>query len=220
MYFDIRDRFVGTIAMLPEPSLLAAVPACPEWSIHALLAHVVAMPMAIAAGEIPDEVIGGGDPNPWLARLVEANVDRPVIDLARWWASDDETLSATVEGAGLLLADLFTHEGDLHGAIGSRAHRATAELDSQLDAALAGLQKDIAEAGLPPIGVDNGTERRISADGDPGWVLRTDFWTAHRALNSRRTPDELLAMDHEGDPARYFEVMNHHLPFPDGSLGE
>lgn len=220
MYFDIRDRIVGAIAMMTDEQLEGTVPACPDWTVRELLAHLVAMPMAIVAGEIPDEVMGGGDPGPWLDRLVADNADRPVLDLARWWASDDEALAATLSGAGLLLADLMTHEGDLHGAIGSRAHRNAPELDSQIDAALAGVHKGIVAAGLPPVCVDTGTDRRTSGEGDPGWTLRTDFWEAHRALNSRRTRDELLLIDHDGDPSMYFDVLHDHLPLPDESLGE
>ncbi len=220
MYFDIRDRFVGTVAMLSDEQLGSTVPACPDWSVRGLLAHLVSMPMAIVAGEIPDEVLGGGDPNPWLARLVADNVDRPVLDLARWWGSNDEALAGLFPGAGLLLADLMTHEGDLHGAIGSRAHRNAPELDSQIDAALAGVAKDIEAAGLPPIRVDTGATQRSSGEGEPGWTLRTNLWEAHRALNSRRTKEELLAIDHDGDPSMYIEVLNNHLPLPAGSLGE
>jgi len=220
MYFDVRERVVGTVAMLDDDQLATPVPACPEWTVHALVAHLVAMPMAIVAGDIPEAVMGGGDPNPWLAQLVADNQHRTVSDLARWWASDDDALAATLAGAGLLLADLFTHEGDLHGALGSTAHRNTPELDSQIDAAMAGLQKDITAAGLPPLAVDSGAERRVSADGTPGWTLRTGFWEAHRVFNSRRTPEEVLALPHDGDPSIYFDVMHEHLPLPGTSLGE
>ncbi len=220
MYFDIRDRVAGTAAMLTDEQLTQVVPACPEWSVQGLVTHLVSMPMAILAGDIPEAVMAGGDPNPWLAELVETNVDRPILELLRWWASDDEALGALLANAGLLLADLMTHEGDLHGALGSSAHRNVPELDSQIDAALAGVAKDIEAAGLPPVAVANGADVRRSGDGEPGWTIRAGFWEAHRALNSRRTRDELLAIDHEGDPARYFGVLDAHLPLPTESLGE
>ena len=220
MYFAVRERVVGTVAMCSDDQLALPVPACPAWSVHELFAHLVSMPVAILEGDVPAEVMGGGDPNPWLNRLVEEHARRPVVELARRWAGNDVALAAVVDGAGLLLADIFTHEGDLHGAIGSRANRSTPELDSQIDAALAGLQKDIGAAGLPPLAVDNGHEVRVSAAGDAGWTLRTDFWTAHRALNSRRTREELRAIDHEGDPEPYLDVMHRHLPLPEVSLGE
>lgn len=219
-YFDIRDRVVGAVAMMTDDQLASTVPACPEWTVHQLFAHLTSMPMTILAGDIPESVMSGGDPHPWLGRLVEEHGQRPVIDLARWWASDDEALADLLPAAGLLLADLMTHEGDLHGAIGSRAHRHVPELDSQIDAALAGVAKEIEAAGLPPIGVDTGSDRRISGDGDAGWTLHTDLWEAHRVLNSRRTRDELLAIPHSGDPAPYLDILDAHLPLPSQSLGE
>lgn len=220
MYFDVRDRFVGTVAMLSAEGLERVVPACPEWTVHELFTHVVSMPMAIAVGDIPEVVMGGGDPNPWLADLVAEHSSRSVVDLARWWASADDALSELFPGAGLLLADLFTHESDLHGALRSQAHRRTPELDSQIDAALAGVQQAIAARSLAPIAVDDGHDRRVSGEGEPGWTLRVDFWEAHRALNSRRTRDELVAIPHDGNPEPYLDVLHDHLPLPQHTLGE
>ncbi len=123
MYFDIRERVVGAAVILDDGALATRVPACPDWTVHQLVAHLVSMPMAIIAGDIPEAVMGGGDPNPWLRGLVDEHAERSITDLARWWASDDDALTDLLPGAGLLLADLFTHESDLHGAVGSRGHR-------------------------------------------------------------------------------------------------
>ena len=220
MYFDIRERVAGAAVLLDERALAARVPACPDWTVHQLVVHLVSMPMAIIAGDVPETVMAGGDPNPWLRGLVDEHADRSIGDLARWWASEDAALAELLPGAGLLLADLFTHESDLHGAVGSPGHRDAAELASQIDAALAGVQKDVAAAGLPPICVDTGTERRCSAEGEPGWTLRCGFWEAHRVLNSRRTREEVLALAHDGDPSRYLEALDRHLPLPARSSGE
>lgn len=220
MYFDIRERVIGATVRLDDRALGTRVPACPDWTVHQLVAHLVSVPMAIIAGDVPETVMAGGDPNPWLRELVEEAAGRSIGELARWWASDDDALAELIPGAGLLLADLFTHESDLHGALGSRGHRDAPELDSQIDATLAGIQKDVGAAGLPPVCVDTGSDRRCSGEGEPGWTLRTGFWEAHRALNSRRTRDELMAMDHSGDPLRYVEVLDGHLPLPARSLGE
>ena len=220
MYFDVRERFVGAVAMLADEQLATSVPACPEWSVQDLLTHLVSMPMAILAAEIPERVMAGDDPNPWLAGLVAEHADRSVTELAHWWASSDDALADLIPNAGLLLADLFTHESDLHGALGSTAHRDAPELTFQIGAALAGLQPGIGDAGLPPISVDAGSEHWSSADGEPGWTLRCGPWEAHRALSSRRTRQELLALPHEGDPTPYLQLMDDHLPLPEQSLGE
>jgi len=219
-YFALRDRVVAMTAMANESQLAQPVPACPEWTVQQLFTHVAAMPMTILAGEIPDEVMAGSDPNPWLARMVDEHGGRSVVDLARWWGSDDAALGGFVDGAELLLVDLFVHDSDLCGALGRPPLRTTAELDPQLDAALAALQPAVAAAELAPIAVDDGTGRRSSAAGAPGWVLRTDRWTAHRTLSSRRTRDEVLAIPHDGDPEPYLDLLDEHLPLPGVSLGE
>lgn len=153
MYFDIRERVIRAV-MMDGDQHATRMPACPDWTVQGLVAQFVSMPMAIVAGDIPDPVTGGGDPNPWLARPVADNQLRTIPDLARWWASNDDALATAPEGAGPLLADLFTSDGSLYGAIVWTTHRNTPELDSQIDAAGAGLQKGITAAGLPPIAVD------------------------------------------------------------------
>lgn len=215
-YFAIRERFVGAAAMLTDDQRVLTVPACPGWSAHELLTHVVSMPTAILAGDLPE----GGDPNPWLQRLVDENSHREFGDLAQLWSADDEALAGLVRGAGLLLADLFVHESDLHAAVGSVGHREAPELPTQLGASLAALQKQLAQTELAPICVDTGQLRMATSDGDPGWTLRCSAWEAHRALNSRRTREELLALEHDGEPAAYFEILHEHLPLPETTLGE
>ena len=219
-YLDGRERVVGAVALLTDEQRAVTVPACPEWTVHDLLAHMVSMPMAILAGDVPESVVAGGDPNPWLADLVAEHSARSFADLARWWASEDDALVALLPDADLLLTDLVTHEGDLHGALGSRAHRGAPELADHVDAALAGLRPGLDAAGLAPIAVDTGAVRRVSGEGEPGWTLRTGLWEAHRALSSRRTRAEVLALPHEGDPTAYVEVLDRHLPLPARSLGE
>ena len=93
MYFDIRERVAGAAVLLDERALAARVPACPDWTVHQLVVHLVSMPMAIIAGDVPETVMAGGDPNPWLRGLVDEHADRSIGDLARWWASEDAALA-------------------------------------------------------------------------------------------------------------------------------
>ncbi len=75
MYFDIREPVARAAVILDDGALATRVPACPDWTVHQLVAHLVSMPMAIIAGDIPEAVMGGGDPNPWLRGLVDEHAE-------------------------------------------------------------------------------------------------------------------------------------------------
>lgn len=217
-YFSIRDRIVGAVTGWTDGQHDAVVPACPDWTVHQLLTHVVATPMAITAGDLPDSA----DVDGWLQGLVDRHCSRPVEDLCAWWESDDVALEALCERAGVLVGDLFVHESDLHGAVGSHECRDTPELASHLELSVVAFGNDIAAAdpGLAPVRVATGTGDHRTGEGDPGWTLRVDAWEAHRALNSRRTRSELLTLPADGDASPYLDVLHDHLPLPDVSLGE
>jgi hypothetical protein len=59
-----------------------------------------------------------------------------------------------------------------------------------------------------------------SHDADAGWVLLVTPSEAVRAINSRRTADELRALPSDGDVVPYLPVLAAHLPLPVRSLGE
>ena len=75
-------------------------------------------------------------------------------------------------------------------------------------------------AGLAPIEVRCGERVWRSHDGEPGWTLLVDPWEAVRAINSRRTADELRALSSRGNPDPYLPLLDAHLPLPAESLGE
>ncbi|WP_419918102.1 maleylpyruvate isomerase N-terminal domain-containing protein [Candidatus Poriferisocius sp.] len=215
-YFAIRGRLVEAVTDLDDEQLKTTVPACPDWTIQQLLTHVVSMPLSIIAGDLPE----GPEAATWIDRLIVRHGQRSIQDLTGWWCSNDEALSGLLANAALLVDDLFIHEGDLYGALGSTAQKDAPELASQLATSVSALSSHLATAGLAPLCVDTGEVRLVSGDGEPGWTLRADAWEAHRALSSRRTRQELIALAGDGDPRPYVSAIDAHLPLPATSLGE
>ena len=94
------------------------------------------------------------------------------------------------------------------------------EVEVVLPLTLEGLAGPLRDAGLGAIEVVDGTSSWRSHDAEASWTLETTAWEAVRAVNSRRTADELRALPHRGDPEPYLAVLDAHLPLPLSSLGE
>jgi hypothetical protein len=214
-YRNVRARMAGVLADATAADLARTVPACPDWTVHDLVAHAVGIPEALAAGQFPS-----GDLQAWLDGLVEERRDVPVPELLDRWDALDAALDPILAGGGLLLADLLTHEHDLRGALDRPGARDAAEVAQVVPLALANLVGDLSAAGLAPLAVDSGVGRWVSGDGDPGCTLQVDPWEATRVLVSRRTADEIRATPCTGDLEPYLAVIAAHSPLPVASLGE
>ena len=214
-YRNVRVRMTDLLLAAGPDDLARTVPACPDWTVHDLLAHVVGIPEAIVGGDFPS-----GDLQAWLDGLVAERRTVPVPELCDRWAALDDTLGPVLEGAGLLLADVYVHEHDLRGALDRPGARDAAETAVVVPLALANLVNDLTAAGLAPLAVASGDQRWSSGDGDPGCTLEVDVWEAVRILASRRTEAEILAAPATGDVGAYAAVIAAHSPLPAASLGE
>lgn len=212
-YARTRDRMIA-VARAHPTATDRRVPACPEWTVHDLLAHVVALPAAIGSGDLPGEDLDG-----WLQGLVDARAAQGVDELFAEWLTLDDAVRRILDGGGVLFADLGVHEHDLRGAVGAPDHGAL-EVEVLLPLTLEGLAGPLRDAGLGALAVVDGTRSWRSHDAEASWTLETTAWEAVRAVNSRRTADELRALPHRGDPEPYLAVLDAHLPLPLSSLGE
>ncbi len=214
-YRTTRGRMAVLAEGLDPGDLGRTVPACPLWTVFDLLAHVVSMPAAIGQGESPP-----GPVSAWLQGLVEARRDQSVGELTEEWLSLDSAISAILNGpGGVLFGDLAVHEHDLRGAVAAPDHSAL-EVEVMLPRTLAAFAKPLRDAGLGAIEVCHDDRIWRSHEGEPGWTLDVTPWEAVRAVNSRRTADELRRLPHRGDVEPYLAILDAHLPLPTASLNE
>jgi hypothetical protein len=213
-YVRTRERMIALVSAA-DADLTRTVPACPQWSAKDLIGHVVAMPAALGSGRVPQGPVAD-----WLAELVTERAGQPVEELTAEWRDLDRVLPGLLEGsAALLFGDLAVHEHDLRGALGRPDHAAL-ETDEMLPRTLAAFSRPLREAGLGALEVRGPDGCWRSHDAEVGWSLHVDAWEGVRAVNSRRTADELLALPGEGDAPAYLPVLDAHLPLPTTSLGE
>jgi uncharacterized protein (TIGR03083 family) len=215
-YHATRARIGDLVRDLDDDGLATRVPACPEWSVHDLVAHVVGIPEALAAGNVPS-----GDLQAWLDSLVEERRHDPVPELLDRWAACAAPTSALVDGGGSqLFIDAVSHEHDLRGALGRPGARGSAEVQGTVQLLLDLLAPAIVDAGLGALVIDSGGVRWASQFARPQCTLRVDPWEAVRVLQSRRTADEVRALPATGDVEPYLAVLHEHSPLPVTSLGE
>jgi uncharacterized protein (TIGR03083 family) len=215
-YHATRARISALVAELDDAELARVVPACPEWTVHDLLAHVVGLPEAITSGDRPSD-----DHQTWLEGLIATRRTASVSSLVERWQACADATSALVDGSGgLLLLDLVTHEQDLRGAVGRPGARGAPEGRAILQAELAALVPGFIDAGLGALVIDAEGTQWASHLVRPGCTLHIDPWEASRVLESRRTAEEILALPATGDIEPYIPVIAGHRPLPTASLGE
>ena len=214
-YARTRARVVELIAAASSADMMRGVPACPEWTVRELTAHLVSMPAALGSGRLPD-----GEIPAWLDSLVAEREHQSVTDLLEEWLALDRALETLLTGpAGLLFDDLAVHEHDLRAALGQPDHQAL-EIEAVLPRALTAFSQSLIAAGVPPVAVRCTAGSWQSHEGEAGWTILVDPWEALRALSSRRTAGELVALAADGSAQPYLPFLDAHLPLPSRSLDE
>lgn len=214
-YRRTRNRICALMLTTDAVDRQSLVPACAPWRTHDLLAHVVSMPVAITAGRAPT-----GEITAWLSELVAERSEQSAEELVAEWLNLDASLPGLLSGrSAVLFGDLAVHEHDLRGAL-QRPDHAALEVDVLMPRTLAAFATPLRSAGLGSIAVAHEDRRWQSHDAEPGWTLHTDPWTAVRAVNSRRTASELMALESTGDVVPYLPILDAHLPLPDATLAE
>jgi hypothetical protein len=105
MYTGCRERITELVRPLDAGAAArTAVPACPEWSVHDLLAHLVG-----SADDVLARRLDGSPGQAWTAAQVEARRNRPIGDLLAEWEvlgrSIQELIDATASRGPLDFGD-------------------------------------------------------------------------------------------------------------------
>ncbi|MFA9563394.1 MAG: hypothetical protein ACERLM_01620 [Acidimicrobiales bacterium] len=215
-YVSTRERILVLAHGFDDETASRIVPACPEWTCRDLVTHVASMPIAISVGDIPGE-----DGDAWIDKVLDAHRSSSIDELETAWRGADEILAAIIDGPGLALYyDQVVHEHDLRGALGAPGAQDEPEVSFSLQVSLDQIEPHISAAGLAPLAIRAGDTTLQSGDGPPACTITTTAWEAMRALNGRRTADEVRALPHEGDVEPYLDAIATRFPFLTASLGE
>jgi len=197
-YGMVRERLSKLVVDVPEPAAIP-VPACPGWSVHDVIAHLVG---------VADDVIGGrlaGAPDDeWTARQVAARRDRSMADLLADWAEVgppfQEVIGKGRRWPGLL--DVLSHEHDIRGAVAAPAGHDAPEVVLAAEFLVSILAPTTAMT------VRMGAqEMRVGPSDGPDIGLVTSPFEVFRFRMGRRSRGQLAAMDWRGDPTPVLDCL-------------
>ncbi len=184
LYAASRDRVLAAARDFTPADLDRVVPACPDWTVHDLLAHLT----GVATDYVQGNVDGAPFP-PWTARQVASRRELPASAvLAEWSASGvllEQLVASGTTSHPLVCnpyADACVHEADLSGAVGlarplPEAYLATVEW--MLDGACTGLA----------VHTPDGTYW-LESDG-PAAEVTVDAYELFRAIFGRRSAAQI-----------------------------
>ena len=230
-YDDARRRVRSLVQDLDDTALAATVPACPDWTVRDLLAHLAGVaedsargaffPGALEAWRDDDlaaererwtagHVAGrAGTELPRLMRDLDDHGGRLVAVLRRDPGPDAAADAGWLASAPA--ADIAVHLLDLHEALGVEPDDAAASASFGFAVYRTWLHARIAQRGLPALRLSDGRREWVLGDGAPAATVTAGRGELFRAISGRRSAGQIRAYAWEGDPAPYLPVV---APYP------
>lgn len=169
------------------------VPACPDWSVHDVLAHVTGVCTDILAGNVE-----GAATDPWTQAQVDSRRGAALDDLLGEWADAAGQVAAFLDDfpepyGRQVVSDLAVHEHDIRGALGCGGERSSEAVAICLDFLHTEFVHPAAEAlGLAPLHS----------------VVTVDDFELFRALAGRRSARQIRRFHWRADPEAYLSLFS------------
>jgi uncharacterized protein (TIGR03083 family) len=211
-----QQRVIGLVEDLPPERAGVRVPACPDWTVRDLLAHMVGLGADVVAGDEPDD-----HNETWTGRQVQARRDHDVTALVAEWRDVAEPLRAHMrENGPRALGDVIIHEQDLRGALGVPGSQDTPGLHAIRDRFVPRFGARVAD--LPPIALvgERWTWASQGSPDDAAVVLRAPDFDLARALVTRRSAAQLRGWTVRGDVTPFLDAFAMLGPLPSTDLTE
>jgi hypothetical protein len=201
-YAGGRARIRALVAGLDDARANAIVPACPQWRVRDVVAHVT----GICA-------LDGVATDAWTDRQVSARRNTELADVVAEW--DDtgpqvEALIPSVPAAATrqLVADLVTHEHDVRGALSAPGARDSDAVAVGMEFVAPNFLAAAAARDLRPLRLRSGEAEWATEGARPEAILSADRFELVRALTGRRSRAQLRALSWDRDPEPYLEAFN------------
>ena len=229
VYEETRMSLRDLLESRPAEDLDRPVPATPGWTVRNVVSHLIGDVDCITRGDFPREFFEAfGDPdavvtlNAWTAQQVAQREDRALAELFKEWDSVVETLLPMMRGDRpwpddvvpfadrVLVTDLGVHQHDLNGTFGLERDRESAPVKIGLSGYIAIVGMRLTADGVGALAFEAPDKRWVVGGDDPIATVRATRFELFRALSGRRSVDQLLAYEWEGDPEPF---VNYFYPY-------
>ena len=200
-YAGVRRRINELVADVSDRTG-DTVPACPEWRVRDLVAHVAGVVDDVLGGRIE-----GAGSAAWTAAQVESRRERPFPEVLADWNEQAPQLEGMLDSFGppgrQMVMDAVTHEHDLRGALGAPGARDSDAVVIGVSWLLDAYQMASSANGHPGVRIVASDGARVTwepTDGRPAVATVTaSSFELLRAFSGRRTEDEVRSFSWEGD---------------------
>lgn len=210
VYGACRERVTELVRDLTPEQAGVIVPACPGWTVHDTIAHLVGIVTDVNNGNLD----GVGEDR-WTEAQVVARRDATMAEMLAEWAEGSPQLEDGIRAFGGLMAqatvaDAWNHEQDIRGALDAPGGRdpaaELASLEGYIGLRAAGF------AGLAPLRFVAGHHEFSTGEGEPGATVTAEPFELARMICGRRTVEEMRAYRWDGDPEPYLAVLAERAP--------
>jgi uncharacterized protein (TIGR03083 family) len=219
VYTQAMARVAELARNASDVELATQVPACPEWNVKELVAHLT----GVAADSLAANVAEIGQAG-WTQAQVDARKDLPLEGILEEWATITDKLAAGMNDihptlSSALIGDVITHELDLRGALGNTDARDGDGVEISTSFYARNFGKRLKDAGLPTLVVAADGNEWTAGREEPAGTVKASMFDMLRGLTGRRTRDEVEGFDWSIDAAPYLEVFSMY-PVTQQSLNE
>ncbi len=226
-YEEGLNELRGLLEGIDDAALLVTVPACPDWNVAQLVAHLAGVAEDSGRGQyFAGAMDAWQDPalararDDWTAGHVErraarsrelllCDVDhhgsRLVAELRRGDGAFAEAPPWVVVAS---VGDLSVHLADLREALGFPPDETGPVAASGFGLYRDWLHQRLVQSGLPALRLSDGRREWLVGEGGPAASVTADAYELFRMLSGRRSARQITDYEWTGDPTPYLTVIS------------
>jgi uncharacterized protein (TIGR03083 family) len=224
-YQDTHAAVLAILGALAGDQLPAVVPACPQWTVRDLTAHMSGVAADTVEGRFPPVNPHGtwaerqSVVDAFTAGQVSSRRAMTLAEVLGEWAGYLPRVLAVLRGdqplppgsmpahEWVIVSDIAAHGQDLRGALDLPGDRESAAVTFGLRRYIAGLGLRLDRAGLPALLLRTPQRDYQAGSGSPLATVTASAWELFRALGSRRSTRQILALPWSADPRPYLTLL-------------